>query len=253
MIRSSKRIANPGCFATSTQLLIAPLMPFLARPVWPSVFAMSGYSGAGTVSGAQGPDGRPTTVPKVSSESLRGGVRAYALTDHIHEREAGVHLSRLLSPGAESMKVAFVPSVAPWFSGIISVLSMPLNKPLSARDLKALYEKKYAEEKLVHLQKDVVEVKDVQDQHGWLVGGFQVHSQGDRAVVVVCATLYARVTETNKVPFQGGLDNLLKGAATQCLQVRHPSLQRNATLILLQNLNLALGYDEYAGIPLSKS
>jgi N-acetyl-gamma-glutamyl-phosphate reductase / acetylglutamate kinase len=194
MIRSSKRIANPGCFATSTQLLIAPLIPFLARPVWPSVFAMSGYSGAGTVANAQGPDGRPTTVPKVSPESLRGGVRAYSLTDHIHEREAGVHLSRLLS---ESMKVAFVPTVAPWFSGIISVLSMPLNKPLSARELKTLYEKKYAEEKLVRLQKDVVEIKDVQDQHGWVVGGFQVHSEGDRAVVVVCATLYARVTETN--------------------------------------------------------
>jgi len=32
---------------------------------------------------------------------------------------------------------------------------------------------------------------------------------------------------------QGALDNLLKGAATQCMQ----------------NLNLALGYDELAGIP----
>lgn len=219
VIRGAKRIANPGCFATSSQLLIAPLLPFLRHSVWPSVFAMSGYSGAGTVTGAQHPDGRPTTVPKVSPEVLGGGIRAYSLTDHIHEREAGVHLSRLLPAGTDSMKIAFVPTVAPWFSGIISILSMPLSEHhLSARELKGLYEKKYAEEKLVRLQKDVVEVKDVQDQHGWVVGGFQVHSQGDRAVVV------------------GGLDNLLKGAATQCLQ----------------NLNLALGYDEYCGIPLPK-
>lgn len=35
---------------------------------------------------------------------------------------------------------------------------------------------------------------------------------------------------------QGALDNLLKGAATQCLQ----------------NLNLALGYEELAGIPEDK-
>ncbi|KAI0300574.1 bifunctional acetylglutamate kinase/N-acetyl-gamma-glutamyl-phosphate reductase [Multifurca ochricompacta] len=195
-IRRAKRIANPGCFATSTQLLIAPLLPFFTHPIWPSVFAISGYSGAGTVAGVQGQDGRPTTVPKL--------------------REAGVHLSRLLPSRADSIKIAFVPTVAPWFSGIISVLSMSLNEHLSARELKALYEKKYADEKLVSLQNDVVEVKDVRDQHGWVVGGFQVHSQGDRAVVV------------------GGLDNLLKGAATQCLQ----------------NLNLALGYDEYAGIPL---
>ena len=187
-IRAARRIANPGCFATSTQLLIAPLLPFLTRPAWPSVFGMSGYSGAGTVAGAQGVDGRPATVPKVSAESLNNSVRPYSLTDHIHEREAGVHLSDLLPSGADSMKVAFVPTVAPWFSGIISVLSMPLSEQLSARELRTLYEKKYAEEKLVRLQKDIVEVKDVQDQHGWVVGGFQVHSQGDRAVVVVGAT-----------------------------------------------------------------
>ncbi|KAI0260732.1 bifunctional acetylglutamate kinase/N-acetyl-gamma-glutamyl-phosphate reductase [Gloeopeniophorella convolvens] len=206
-IRSAKRIANPGCFATSSQLIIAPLLPLLARPAWPSVFAMSGYSGAGTIAGATDPDGRPTTVPKVSSESLGGGVRPYSLTDHIHEREAGVHLSRLLPGDAEGMKIAFVPTVAPWFSGIVSVLSMPLNGRLSARELKTLYEEKYANEKLVRLQSGVVEVKDVQNQHGWVVGGFQVHSQGDRAVVV------------------GGLDNLLKGAATQCLQVGSPDIE----------------------------
>ena len=156
--------------------------------MWPSVFGISGYSGAGTVTGAQQPDGRPTTFPKVSPEGLGGGIRAYSLTDHIHEREAGVHLSRLLSTEVDSMKIAFVPTVAPWFSGIISVLSMTLSEYLSARELKELYEKKYADEKLVRIQKDVVEVKDVQDQHGWVVGGFQIHSQGDRAVVVVRVT-----------------------------------------------------------------
>ncbi|KAH9177625.1 bifunctional acetylglutamate kinase/N-acetyl-gamma-glutamyl-phosphate reductase [Lactarius sanguifluus] len=223
VIRGAKRIANPGCYATSSQLLIAPLLPFLRHPVWPSVFGISGYSGGGTVTGAQRPDGRPTTVPKVSPEGLDGGIRAYSLTDHIHEREAGVHLSRLLPAGMDSMKIAFVPTAAPWFSGIISVLSMPLSGHLSARDLKGLYEKKYAEEKLVRIQNDVVEVKNVRDQHGWVVGGFQVHSQGDRAVVV------------------GGLDNLLKGACDPIV-----------TLISPQNLNLALGYDEYCGIPLPK-
>jgi N-acetyl-gamma-glutamyl-phosphate reductase/acetylglutamate kinase len=68
---------------------------------------MSGYSGAGTVAGAQGVDGRPATVPKVSAESLEDGVRPYSLTDHIHEREAGVHLSDLLPSGADSMKSCF--------------------------------------------------------------------------------------------------------------------------------------------------
>ncbi|KAA1477935.1 acetylglutamate kinase ARG6 [Dentipellis sp. KUC8613] len=214
-IRASKRISNPGCYATSSQLLVAPLLPYLNRGAWPHIFGMSGYSGAGTLAGATDPDGRPTTIPKVTPQSLGGGVKPYALTDHIHEREAGTHLSTLLG-GAEPMKVAFIPNVAPWFSGIISVLSMPLSHSIPAKELKELYEEKYAGEKLIRVQNNVVELKDIEKKQGWVVGGFQVHSQGDRAVVT------------------GGLDNLLKGAATQCLQ----------------NLNLALGYDEYAGIPL---
>ncbi|PCH41924.1 acetylglutamate kinase ARG6 [Wolfiporia cocos MD-104 SS10] len=214
-IRASKRISNPGCYATSSQLLIAPLLRYLKRDAWPTVFGISGYSGAGTVAGTPAVDGRPTTVAKVTPESLMGGLKPYSLTDHIHEREAGRHLSRLLADPSDPMKIAFVPTVAPWFSGIISILSMSLNEKVSAGDVKALYEEKYKDEKLVSIRRDVPMLPDVENKHGWTVGGFQVHSEGDRAVVV------------------GGLDNLLKGAATQCLQ----------------NLNLALGYDEYAGIP----
>ncbi|EJF61495.1 bifunctional acetylglutamate kinase/N-acetyl-gamma-glutamyl-phosphate reductase [Dichomitus squalens LYAD-421 SS1] len=215
-IRSSKRISNPGCYATSTQLLVAPLLKYLKPGAWPTVFGVSGYSGAGTVTGPADASGRPTTVPKVTAESLHGGIRPYALTDHIHEREAGRHLSTLL-PSGSALKVAFVPTVAPWFSGITSVLSMPLSERATARDVRALYEEKYGGERLVTIKSEVPTLVDVENKHGWTVGGFQVHSEGDRAVVV------------------GGLDNLLKGAATQCIQ----------------NLNLALGYDEYAGIPVA--
>ena len=182
-IRAAKRISNPGCYATSTQLLVAPLLPHLKPGVWPSVFGVSGYSGAGTVAGPPAEDGRPTTAPKVTAESLAGGIRPYALTDHIHEREAGRHLSRLLAEG--QVKVAFVPNVAPWFSGIISVLSMPLGNRVTAKDVRELYEQKYSEERLVTIRKDVPALPDIEGKHGWTVGGFQVHSEGDRAVVVV--------------------------------------------------------------------
>ncbi|KAH9916764.1 bifunctional acetylglutamate kinase/N-acetyl-gamma-glutamyl-phosphate reductase [Epithele typhae] len=218
VIRASKRISNPGCYATSTQLLVAPLLKFLKPDAWPTIFGVSGYSGAGTITGPADPDGRPTTVAKVTPESLHGGLRPYALTDHIHEREAGRHLSVLL-PSGKQIKVAFVPTVAPWFSGITSVLSMPLSARVTARDVRALYEERYAGERLVTIRADAPTLPEIANQHGWTVGGFQVHSEGDRAVVV------------------GGLDNLLKGAATQCLQ----------------NLNLALGYDELAGIPAPKA
>lgn len=186
-IRASKRISNPGCYATSSQLLVAPLLKHLKYDAWPTVFGVSGYSGAGTVAGRPAADGRPTTAPKVSPESLMGGIKPYSLTDHIHEREAGRHLSRLLASGASPMKIAFVPNVAPWFSGIISVLSMPLKDTVTAKDVKGLYEEKYSGEKLITVRKEVPVLQDIENKHGWTVGGFQVHSQGDRAVVVVSA------------------------------------------------------------------
>lgn len=175
-IRHSKRIANPGCYATNTQLLLAPLLPHLSSS--PTVFGISGYSGAGTKSGSE---------PKIPPESLRGGVRPYSLTDHIHEREAGVHLAEL-GVGIKDFQVAFVPSVAPWFQGIISTASVPLKDNFSASELIKLYEDMYGGEKLIKVQREVPEVADISGKHGWTVGGFQVHSSGRRAVIVVsCA------------------------------------------------------------------
>ena len=154
------------------------------------------------------------TLPKVTPKALGGGIRPYSLTDHIHEREAGWHLSKLLPTptGAASffgtaqkprVQLAFVPTVAPFFSGILSTLSFPLStSTLTASDIASLYASYYAGERLIRTQKGVPALGDVQGQHGWVVGGVQVHSGLERVVVV------------------GGLDNLLKGAATQCLQVR---------------------------------
>ncbi|KAF8965422.1 hypothetical protein BDZ97DRAFT_1904049 [Flammula alnicola] len=214
-VRAAKRISNPGCYATSTQLLIAPLVNYIKPGVLPTVFGMSGYSGAGTIM-KNDASGKPVTKPKVSPESLGSFVRPYSLTGHIHEREAGYHLSTLLPEGS-TLKVAFIPSVAPWFSGIVSTVSVPLKQTMTASDVVGLFEEKYAGEKLIKIQKDVVQLHDVEGKHGWVAGGFQMSVERDRVVIT------------------GGLDNLLKGAATQCLQ----------------NLNLALGYDEYAGIPIA--
>ncbi|KAG9311272.1 hypothetical protein JVU11DRAFT_8358 [Chiua virens] len=209
-IRASKRISNPGCYATSTQLLIAPLLPYLAPPAWPTVFGVSGYSWRWDHHPARGSRRSSGDVAQSDAREPRRWHRPYSLTDHIHEREAGWHLSKLLpapadapsvSPAKPRVQLAFIPTVAPFFSGILSTLSFPLStSTLSAGDIASLYASYYSGERL----------------HGWVVGGVQVHSGLERVVVV------------------GGLDNLLKGAATQCVQ----------------NLNLALGYDEYAGIPM---
>ena len=185
LIRSSKRISNPGCYATSSQLLIAPLVNHLKSGTLPTVFGISGYSGAGTIV-TKDASGKAVSLPKVSGESLEGGVKPYALTSHIHEREASHHLSRLLTDESSTVKIAFIPSVAPWFSGIISGVSISLSDELTAKDVVRMFEEKYAGEKLVTIKKEVPELKDVRDKHGWVAGGFQMSAEGDRVVIVVC-------------------------------------------------------------------
>jgi N-acetyl-gamma-glutamyl-phosphate reductase/acetylglutamate kinase len=177
-IAKATRISNPGCYATAAQLGIAPLVPFLGGQ--PTVFGVSGYSGAGT---------KPS--PKNDVENLTGNIIPYSLTDHIHEREISTQLG---------VDVAFIPHVAVWFQGIHHTISIPLSKTMTSREIRQLYQERYAGERLVKVIGEPPSVKAISGKHGVEIGGFGVHSSGKR--VVVCATI----------------DNLLKGAATQCLR-----------------------------------
>ncbi|KAF9164869.1 hypothetical protein DFQ26_000915 [Actinomortierella ambigua] len=188
------RISNPGCYATGSQLAIRPLLAHLSGN--PSIFGVSGYSGAGT---------KPS--PNNDVNHLRDNLIPYSLTNHIHEREVSHQLGH---------EVHFMPHVAPYFQGINLTVNMPLNKTMTAADIREIYEQAYDGEKLVHVVKNIPLVKENAGHHFVKVGGFGVHSSGKRVVVVAT------------------IDNLLKGAATQAVQ----------------NLNISLGLDEYTGIPL---
>jgi N-acetyl-gamma-glutamyl-phosphate reductase/acetylglutamate kinase len=103
---NAKRIANPGCYATAAQLGIAPLLEFIGGQ--PTVFGVSGYSGAGT---------KPS--PKNDVKNLENNLIPYSLVDHVHEKE----ISRQLGTD-----VAFIPHVAAWFQGIhVSHFRLPSN------------------------------------------------------------------------------------------------------------------------------
>lgn len=96
LIKKATRISNPGCYATAAELGIAPLLQHLDGT--PTVFGVSGYSGAGT---------RPS--PKNDVDNLSNNIIPYSLTDHLHEREMSTQLGH---------PVAFIPHVAVWFQGI---------------------------------------------------------------------------------------------------------------------------------------
>lgn len=188
-----RRISNPGCYATAMQLAIAPMLGELDGPV--QCFGVSGYSGAGTMPSDKNDPGK-----------LRDNLMPYALTGHVHEREATRQLGH---------PVEFLPHVAPHFRGLTITANLHLSRPFTPEEIVARYRERYANEPLVRVGEGAPWVSAIANRHDVELGGFTLSEDGRRLVVVA--------TE----------DNLLKGAATQALQ----------------NLNLALGFDELAGIP----
>jgi N-acetyl-gamma-glutamyl-phosphate reductase, common form len=190
----SRRISNPGCYATAMELSIAPLKDLLAAP--PVCFGVSGYSGAGT-----------TPSDKNDPEKLRDNLMPYALTGHTHEKEASFQLG---------LPVEFMPHVAPHFRGLTVTTNLYLAKPLKREDVLTRFHRAYDGEKLVSVLDDAPWVSRIAHKHHAELGGFALSADGKRVVVVAT------------------LDNLLKGAATQAMQ----------------NINRAIGVDEYTAIPL---
>ena len=114
--------------------------------------------------------------------------------------------------------VRFYPHVASFFRGISLTLAVRLTEPHTDQSLFETFQAAYENEPLIGVFTAIPEIRDLQPATGVRIGGFSVDSRdAQRASWVVV------------------LDNLLKGAASQALQ----------------NINLALGFDELDAIDAS--
>ncbi len=178
-LRRTRRIANPGCYATGAQFALLPIRDALIRP--PVVFGVSGFSGAGK-----------TPSPRNDPARLADNLIPYALAGHVHEREISEHLGR---------PVRFHPHVAAFFRGLSLTVSVELSEPASAESLLAEYQRAYANEPLVEVSAEIPEIRDVVGTPRLAIGGFTADPRDPHRASLVVA-----------------LDNLLKGAASQALQ-----------------------------------
>ncbi|KAG2891024.1 hypothetical protein PC115_g19337 [Phytophthora cactorum] len=152
------------------------------------------------------------TNPSAANDlnKLQDNIIAYKSVKHIHEKEVSHQLGT---------PIRFMPHVAPYFQGIHLTLSAQLADNgliTSAKQAEELYHEFFANEALVKVKSDIPFVKDNSYHPHVAVGGFQLDPDTGRLVVIAT------------------IDNLLKGAATQAVQ----------------NINVALGIDEYSGIDL---
>lgn len=177
-ISGARRIANPGCYATALQLAIAPFSDWIEGI--PTVFGVSGYSGAGT-----------TPSPRNDPKNLRDNLIPYRLTGHNHEREGIRYLGHT---------IRFMPHVHPAFRGLLVTAHMPLGRPTTVEAAYAGLTAKYDKEPLVEVQEEIPTLRDGTDLTGVLIGGTSVSEDGLGLTVVAVE------------------DNLLKGAAVQAVQ-----------------------------------
>lgn len=112
--------------------------------------------------------------------------------------------------------VEFMPHVAPHFRGLTVTANMHLSASATRDAIVERFRRHYGDEPLIEVGDDPPWVSAIAGRHAAVLGGFALAADGKRLVVVAV------------------LDNLLKGAATQALQ----------------NINMALGFDELAGIGL---
>lgn len=177
-IRATRRVANPGCYATGAQVALRPLLDLLEGPA--HVFGVSGYSGAGT-----------TPSERNDPERLADNLMPYALTGHTHELEVSRHLGHT---------VHFMPHVASFFRGISLTVSATSKAGTTRAELEARLRAAAADEPLLEYTDAIPQVRAAVGKHGVRLGGLSF-DEGRRHLVLVST-----------------LDNLLKGAATQALQ-----------------------------------
>lgn len=203
-IKKARLVANPGCYTTCSILSLYPLVKEgLIDPSTIIIDAKSGTSGAG----------RGAKVDNLFCE-VNENMKAYGVATHRHTPEIEEQLGYA---AGQPIVLNFTPHLVPMNRGILVTAYASLKDKLSYEEVKAAYDKYYAEEKFVRVLE-----KDVCPQTKWVEGSNYVD-------------VNFKIDErTGRIIVMAALDNLVKGAAGQAVQ----------------NMNLLFGFDEAMGLNL---
>ena len=181
-ISEASYIANPGCYATTASLALAPL-------------ASAGYSGPVFIDGKSGTSGGGKGLAENFHHPKRhSSVLAYKVLEHRHEPEIQQALG---DPSGERLQTAFVPHVLPYSRGIYVTAYLQFEREYQSEELIKQYQSFYKEAPFVRVRKAPPEIDNVTGSNYCDV------SVSARGRQVVCTAV---------------LDNLVKGMAGQAIQ-----------------------------------
>lgn len=197
-IADAQLVACPGCYPTAVQLGFLPLLEADAIERDSLIASCaSGTSGAG----------RAAKVNLLLAEASTS-MKAYAVSGHRHLPEMKQGLTAIA--GSE-VDLTFVPHLAPMTRGIHATLFAKMTKP--EIDVGALYSERYCDEAFVVMTTGQY---DPETRH---VGGTNR-----------CEMSVVRPVDGDTVVVTAVIDNLVKGAAGQAIQVMNIMLGEPETL-----------------------
>jgi len=186
-IKSQSKVANPGCYATSISLGIAPAISVIDSSDI-VVVAASGTTGAG----------RSAKINLIGSEVM-GSLSSYKFGGvHQHTPEIEQALSAV---SQEQVKISFTPILAPMPRGILATITAKLTAAMTTEQAHQLYSKHYANEFFV----DLLPAGQMPKTSA-VTGSNKVQIQ------------VAVDQHSNRLVVSVAIDNLGKGAAGQAIQ-----------------------------------
>ena len=187
-IKKYRIIACPGCYPTSIQL---PLIPLLKKGLIDKkdiiIDSKSGYSGAGK-----------NIKEKFKHKNIYKSIHAYSIYKHRHTSEIN---QEFLKISKKKVKYIFTPYLIPTFRGMLSSIYVKPKNKISAKkiyiELKKYHKKNYFV-KLLPFNKEL---------------GTENVLNTNYCEISVC-----KLKDTNRILIISAIDNLVKGAAGQAVQ-----------------------------------
>ena len=201
-VKHARLIANPGWYPTCSFLSIYPMAKEGLIDVNTIIIdAKSGTSGAG----------RSAKTANLYCE-VNESMKAYGVASHRHTPEIEEQIGYA---AGEKPVISFTPHLVPMNRGILVTAYATLTRPVTNEEVKAIYDKYYANEYFVHVLEP-----GMAPETRWVEG-----------------SNFADVSfkidpRTNRIVMMGAIDNMVKGAAGQAMQ----------------NMNLMFGLPENTGL-----
>ena len=187
-IKDFRIISNPGCYPTSIQL---PLLPLLKKSLLNTnniiIDSKSGYSGAGK-----------NYKKKFKHKNFYTSIFAYAIEKHRHMSELDQEFKKW---SKTNVNYTFNPHLLPTFRGILSTIYLEIKKNINIQDI-------YLSLKKFHAKNIFVDLKKINTP----IGNGNVLNTNN------CEISVCKTRQKNKIVIFSAIDNLVKGASGQAIQ-----------------------------------